>query len=290
MALLARGLMSSGGPRLRSLASDFVCAPVDGRCLVGDSVNPDWSPDGRSIVFELDGPEGESLEVMRSDGTHLRNLTPTTVCCSGDPSYTPDGRRLVYSGFNPDTGDEAIWTIKLEGGGLRRITGLPTGSMDPNVSPDGRTLTFRSGDGLPGENGALFRTRINGGAVTQITPFAFVSIKHDWAPDGRRIVYSDGADTGDPTISTNIATIAPDASRLRHLTGFQGGAVSAFAGSYSPDGREIVLRLEDHGTYGLYRARPDGSRLRLLIALGALKPRVSDWGPRPRDANYWTAG
>jgi Tol biopolymer transport system component len=251
--------------------------------LAGDSVNPDWSPDGRSIVFESDAPEGVSVEVMRSDGTHLHNLTPTTVCCNGDPSYTPDGRRIVYSSSNPDTNEQAIWSIKLDGSGLRRITGLSTGATDPNVSPDGRTLTFRSGDGLPGENGALFRTGIDGGAVTRITPFAFVSIKHDWAPNLRRIIYSDGADTGDPTISTNIATVAPDGSLLRHLTNFQGGAFSAFAGSYSPDGRKIVLRLEDHGSYALYTARPDGSHFRLLIALGTLKPRVSDWGARSPD-------
>jgi Tol biopolymer transport system component len=248
--------------------------------LDGDAVNPDWSPDGRTIAFELATAAGVTVDLMRPDGTGLRTLTPPTACCSGDPSFTPDGKRLVFARFDPASNDEAVWRMNLDGSGQVRVVGLPTGSIDPNVSPSGRTLTFRSSDGLPGDNGALFRSASDGSGVTRVTPFAFVSIKHDWAPNGRRIVYSDGADTGDPNVSTNIATIAPDGTHLRHLTNYQGGAVSAFAGSYSPDGRSIVLRLEDHGSFALYTMRTDGSHLKLMIALGSLKPRVSDWGPR----------
>ena len=70
------------------------------------------------------------------------------------------------------------------------------------------------------------------------------------------------------------------ASHVRHLTHYTGGAVNAFAGSYSPNGRKIVLRLEDHGVYWLYKMRPDGSHLKPIVSLGTMKPRVSDWGPR----------
>jgi Tol biopolymer transport system component len=246
--------------------------------LNGDALNQDWSPDGRMMVFELNASDGDSIQLMRADGTHLHALTPPTACCNGDPSFTPDGRRIVFSSFNPDTHDEAIYSIKIDGSDQRRITAGPHGATDPNVSPDGRTLTFRSGAGLEDENGALFRTSISGGPIAQITPFAFVSIKHDWAPDGRRLVYSDGADTGDPTVSVNIATVDPDGSHIRHLTNYRGGAVSAFPGSYSPNGRKIVLRLENHDKFWLYEMRTDGSHLRPIVSLGTMKPRLTDWG------------
>jgi len=173
--------------------------------------------------------------------------------------------------------------MDTDGNDQRRIVGMSTGATDPNVSPDGTTLTFRSWNGLPGENGALFRSNIDGTDVSQLTPFKFVSIKHDWEPSGRRVLFSFNADTGDPTISTNIATINPDGTHVRVLTHYQGGAVNAFAGSYSPDGRWIVLRFEDHGTYSLYKMLPDGSHLTLIIDLGSLKPRLTDWGPRAQE-------
>jgi hypothetical protein len=34
------------------------------------------------------------------------------------------------------------------------------------------------------------------------------------------------------------------------------------------------------GGFALYAMRPDGSHLKLLIALASLKPRLTDWGPR----------
>ena len=43
------------------------------------------------------------------------------------------------------------------------------------------------------------------------------------------------------------------------MTNYRGGNANAFFGSYSPDGRWISLRLEDHGRKGLYKMRPDGS-------------------------------
>jgi len=65
----------------------------------------------------------------------------------------------------------------------------------------------------------------------------------------------------------------------RLLTADQGGDVNAFVGSYSPDGRWIVFRLEDHGSFGLYKMRSDGSGLRPILGLSGLKPRFIDWGP-----------
>ena len=254
----------------------------------GDAAAPDWSPDGRWIAFDvgrvLPGDiEEVTVQVMRPDGSDVRVLTPAGTCCSGDPSFTPDGRRIVYEHYDPATNDDAIWMMNVDGTNPHRLVGPPTGATDPNVSPDGQTLTFRGWDGLEGENGALFRTAIDGTGVTRVTPFDHVSIKHDWAPDGGLLLYTDGADTGLPDESTNIVTIRPDGTGLHHLTSYAGGHFGVFAGSYSPDGRWIVLRFEDHvaGTFALYRMRPDGSHLQEIAFLGELKPRLTDWGGRP---------
>src|SRR3954469_3141163 len=48
--------------------------------LNGDAVNQDWSPDGRSMIFALDAPDGVSVEPMRADGTHSRRGIATQPC------------------------------------------------------------------------------------------------------------------------------------------------------------------------------------------------------------------
>ena len=153
---------------------------------------------------------------------------------------------------------------------------------DPNVSPDGKTLTFVDFNGLDFGQ-ALFTTGIDGSDLFQVTPFTFdVAIKQDWAPNGRRLLFTDNADFPPPN-SANIATIRPDGTDLLLLTHFQGGDVKAFAGSYSPDGRWIVFRLEDHGSFGLFKMHPDGSHVRPILGLSSFKPRLIAWGPRSGD-------
>lgn len=63
------------------------------------------------------------------------------------------------------------------------------------------------------------------------------------------------------------------------LTNYSGGEQGAFAGSYSPDGRWIVFRVEnlERESFRLYKMRPDGSD-RTLIARLPFAPRGSDWG------------
>jgi len=118
----------------------------------------------------------------------------------------------------------------------------------------------------------------------QVTPFEFnVAVKQDWSPDGEHIVFTKDGDVHVPGVSANIATIQPDGTQLRLLTHFQGGGVSAFVGSYSPDGRWIVFRLNDHGLFGLFKMHSDGTHLRTILPLSSFRPRGIDWGPLPSD-------
>ena len=261
----------------------------------GDAKVPDWSPDGRRIAFEHDhdGTDGvcASVAIMNADGSDLVELLPGSPnICEGEPSFTPDGKRIVFERFDIDTGDDAVWSMKVDGTGRRRIIDpFPSGfATDPNVSPHGQTLSFVGWDGaLVGPSGepakALFTSGLDGSNLFQLTPFTIdLSLKQDWAPDGQHIVVTTNANFFHPGESANIATIRPDGTHLHYLTHYQGGDVNAFVGSYSPDGRWIVFRLEDHGSYGLFRMRADGSDLHVILGFSSFRPRNIDWGPRPR--------
>ena len=250
--------------------------------LSGDALAPAWSPDGRQIVFEHDAPgECANVAIMNADGSGVIEF-PAPDVCEGDPTFTPDGTRIIFDRFDPATNDEAFWSMDLNGHHRRRIGPC---CADPTVSPNGRKISFLGFNGDP-TGSALFTSDIDGSNVFQVTPFSFdVAVKQDWAPDGKRLVFSIYGDIPIPGVSTNIVTIRPDGTQLRLVTNYEGGDVNAFVGSYSPDGRWIVFRLNDHGLFGLYKIHPDGSGLKAILPLSTFRPRFIAWGPRPGDGD-----
>lgn len=246
--------------------------------LDGNATHPDWSPDGTRIVFWL---EDQAVYIMNADGSDLHEVTAP----GGTPSFTPDGRHIVYE-CGDCGGTSGIFLVRDDGADAPgvRLSRNPfpfEGDSDPQVSPDGVTVTFVRHK-VDGELQALFAVDANGTNLRKLVPYSReIGIKHDWAPDGQRIVLTPYADFPDDRVPS-LATVGADGSGLRFLTSPTRHAVASFAGSYSPNGEWIVYRAQgvDRERFRLMKMRPDGSD-RTLIANLPFSPRFIDWGARP---------
>jgi Tol biopolymer transport system component len=245
------------------------------------AVNPDWAPNGRTIVFGLEKANTAGIAVVAAGGGKPRVLTPKGF--QGQPAFSPDGKWVAYERDVTET-DNGIWLIRANGAGLRRLTRNPFHAggecgcdTDPNFSPDGEWISFVRIK-KDHELQALFAVRPDGTGLHRITPYSWeVAVKHDWSPDGERILLTTNADFVRPGASANMVTISPDGSSKTDLTRFTGGTTNAFAGSFSPDGKQIVFRLEEGDTYSLAVADSDGGNVRKLTT-GKARPRFIDWG------------
>jgi len=250
----------------------------------GDAT-PDWAPDGSRIVFTLphdQGPPFCSVALVNADGTGLTDLSTGRTGCEIDPAFTPDGRRIVFVRFDDKEDSENIWTMGLTGGDRRPLTNRKdSGTTDPNVSPNGRWITFVRGRSETAK--ALFRMRSDGTDVHRLTPFRWdvFESKHDWSPDGKLIVLTRDADRAEAGRSANLVTIHPDGSHAKNLTHFKGGTTNAFVGSFAPNGKRIVFRLQKGDRYALATIRRNGGKLRLLTRMTKAMPRYIDWGTHP---------
>jgi serine/threonine protein kinase/dipeptidyl aminopeptidase/acylaminoacyl peptidase len=161
-------------------------APVDA---------PAFSPDGRQIAFVSSRDNSPGLFVMDRDGGNIRRILNGAF----DPSWTPDGREIVYStesGQDPD-GREApseLWMVDVGTGQTRRLAG--TDAIDPNVSPDGRFVAFwalpvnQSGNQFSGGNRDIWVQPLAGGARIRITDSESSDWSPAWSADGRYLYFS----------------------------------------------------------------------------------------------------
>lgn len=142
---------------------------------------PNWSHSGRLIAFQRvvseDPSQGvgvSAIFVMRADGSRVRQITlrsadPSQFNRFGDqaPSWAPDGSRLAFERFSEARGHQAIFTVRLDGTGVRRITPWNLDASQQYYSPDGQWIAFRSNE--PSDiKGNIWLVRPNGG--TGCTP------------------------------------------------------------------------------------------------------------------------
>jgi len=122
----------SGGPQIFLMSADG--SNVRRLTFEGDyNAAPAWSPRGNWIAYVCRTPKKEyKLCVITPDGQKRLQLT-TGLGVDDSPSWSPDGRHLVFS--STVEGKSQIYMIDADGKDLERITFTGTHNSAPSWSP-----------------------------------------------------------------------------------------------------------------------------------------------------------
>jgi Tol biopolymer transport system component len=159
-----------------------------------------WFPGGKRLAFQREscGPGSHNLiaiYVMRADGTHARRVTRRSATCATShryedsaPGMAPKGKRLAFERNDHKRGKHAIFTVRLDGTGLKRLTPWRIDAAQPDWSPNGRWIAFRTQEQSE-TRGNIALVHANGTGFHRITHSRG---KHRWlscsfSPNGKKI-------------------------------------------------------------------------------------------------------
>jgi Tol biopolymer transport system component len=183
--------------------------------------------------------------VVNADGSNVRQLTDPSSSRNLDPAWSPDGRKIAFSGFQHCVFDapgsrclSEIFVMNTDGSGVTRLTnGSDNSSFLPTWSPDGRRIAFQSttfGSFGGGSNAVdIFAMDADGSNVVRLTDDPGFALGPKWSPDGSRIAFSSTRD-GDEELYVMNA----DGSNPRRLTHNPGLDQQP---TWSPDGTRIAF-------------------------------------------------
>ncbi len=242
------------------------------------------APIDTRLIYTQSTDNTHQLATADPDGTDVR-IMPGSVGFSF-PTWSPDGTRFAFSGYDGDDGE--IFVATADGELLSQVTHNDVNDQNPFWSPSGNRLGFWRGEDFP----YLYTAKATGGDEQRL-----IRIRRDyhprWSPDGKWISY----DRYNEDINKSIIyVIRADGSDLtpRQVTGDEWSSREA---TWSPDGTSIaVVRDRYYDGYWrseLWKLALDGTS-ETLLTTGLRSIDQPAWSPAGdriafvRGADIWT--
>lgn len=178
-----------------------------------------------SLDLKASGARPKQLKIeIREDARGDAMVTRTFTDGVERASISRDGRFILFS-----LGGD-IWMVNAEGGNARLVTSDAYQNQNPQLSPDGTTISFysdRSG------NSDIWLIDVNGGNLRQFTTDGADDFFQSWSPDGTALVF-----TSTRSGNKDIWLQKLDGTGALQLTTDRANDDDPV---FSPDGRQIVF-------------------------------------------------
>jgi len=172
------------------------------------------SPKGDKIVYTSTESGDLELWIMDIDGSNKRQVT-NELGYDGGAFFSPDGTQLVFRSSRPKTPEEQaeykellaqglvaptnmeIYTVNVDGTGLKQITNLGKANWAPYFHPSGKKIIFSSNHASErGYDFQLYMINVDGTGLEQITTESIFNAFAMFSPDGKRVVFSSNRNNG----------------------------------------------------------------------------------------------
>jgi TolB protein len=232
------------------------------------STYPSVSPDGSKIAFTSWAKVTPGIFVFSVDPIRDLRFYNQNASVNGTPSFTPDGKQLVYMS---SAGGHCcrIFIANLDGTGLRPISSSNAIDTEPKINPKtGNDIVFVSGRSGPQQ---IYKMNMDGADVDRLTPGNGEASNPSWHPEGQKIAFAwtQGYATGN--FNVFIMDVATRAYvQLTHSEGKNENP------SWAPDGVHICFMSTRGGRKQIWSMLADGTQPQQLTTQGVNETPI--WG------------
>ena len=235
-------------------------------------LSPDWSPDGRFIVYTSYKEHNPDLILLDPTGRSRRRPLLRLPGINSAPAWSPDGSKISMV-LSKDSNSEIYVLNRWRK--LTRLTRHFNIDTSPTWSPDGKQIAFtsdRSGTGRP----QIYIMDAVSGDRTGVKRITFQSRYNDnpsWSPDGDKIAFTSMVKGNFQIKIYNTET--------RKTTDVTSGRGSKEEPTWSPDGQFLAYRVTRGRKPSIHIKRVGGNKSRQLTFLpeGGVSPT---WSPYPK--------
>ena len=214
----------------------------------------------------------KEIYAMSLDGGDLRQVThEESIALS--PSWSPDGRSLLFTSFRAAT--PSLFTIDLSGEGRRLISSRKGLNLGGRWSPGGRAIAVTL-EGSGGTDVVLLDP--SGAVLHDVTRDRAIDVSPSWSPDGQRIVFCSDRGGG-----PQIYVADADGGGARRVT-FRGSYNTSPA--WSPKGDRIAYASRIAGRFQVFTVDLEGGNVKQITATRGSNEDPS-WSP---DGRYLVFG
>jgi Tol biopolymer transport system component len=209
----------------------LVCAVVSG--LVAGGAGATFPGRNGEIVVVRSKPHTQRQIYVGNRAGHFRLLSKGFGFAAG-PDVSPDGQRVVFRGLRSGGANQQIFSIRVNGTGLRQLTHHPTDSLGPAYGANGRFVLYDSYDNNShGDTTNLWKLNLRTGKTR---PLNVGGRSPAVSPNGRIFVT---VVQGGGTQYSELWSARVDGSHPRRITHERYFAEQP---DFSPNGRWIVYR------------------------------------------------
>lgn len=228
----------------------------------GNDYSPDWSPDGKQIVFETNRDGNWEIYIMNADGSDQRNLS-NHPAEDRSPTWSPDGKWIAFSSDRGSLSFIEIYIQEVEGEKIYQITEDIHVNINPVWSPDGDRLAYVQWN-CPISNLIIVTLEDLSFEVIRLNMGCLGDI--DWSPNGLQISFDTSV-----VKDVDIFVVTLEGREVMQLTeGENDQLYMNVRATWSPDGSQMAyIHSPLEWPYSeIYIMNSDGSGNRVITNEG----------------------